>query len=243
MAAETFQLVVRTGPNPGKTFELTQDDLTIGRDIGNHIVINDPEVSRKHARLITQAGSYVIEDLGSTNGTFVNGQRLMGPHMLRNGETIMLGEKVSLAFEILGLDVDATVVGAASPPAAPPGPRDTYRIPPSAEEAYPPAPPPVVHTEVVSPPPPPPPVYQPSYSGQIPQGPAAPAYASPQPGAPVAEPYEAPPEEGGKTSRAWIYVGCGCLVVMLCCFVVAGLAFDYLNMYCQPPFNLIFNCP
>ena len=119
MASQTFQLVMHSGPNPGKIFELVQDELTIGRDIGNRIVINDPEVSRKHARLTMQSGGFVIEDLGSTNGTFVNNQRLIGPHMLRPGETIMLGEKISLEYEILGFDPNATMVSGAGPQAVP----------------------------------------------------------------------------------------------------------------------------
>ena len=142
MASQTFQLVMHSGPNPGKIFELVQDELTIGRDIGNRIVINDPEVSRKHARLTMQSGGFVIEDLGSTNGTFVNNQRLIGPHMLRPGETIMLGEKISLEYEILGFDPNATLVGAAGPQAAPAPSRETYRVE-TPDFGYPPiAPPP-----------------------------------------------------------------------------------------------------
>ncbi len=111
MAPQSYMLIMRTGPNPGKSFELTKNELYIGRDINNDIVINDSEISRKHARLILQAGGYVLEDLGSTNGSFVNGQRLMGPHVLRPGEVVMLGENVSLAFEP-GYDADATMVAA-----------------------------------------------------------------------------------------------------------------------------------
>ena len=117
MAPQTFQLVMRTGPTPGKTFALTVPELTIGREVSNNIVINDVEVSRKHARLVMQAGGYVLEDLGSTNGTFVNGQRLMGPHILRSGELIMLGENVGLVYEVQQ-DINATVIstaGAAAP--------------------------------------------------------------------------------------------------------------------------------
>ena len=109
MAPQSTMLIMRTGPTPGKSFELTKNELYIGRDINNDIVINDSEVSRKHARLILQAGGYVLEDLGSTNGSFVNGQRLMGPHVLRLGETVMFGENVSLVFES-GFDADATMV-------------------------------------------------------------------------------------------------------------------------------------
>jgi hypothetical protein len=154
MASQSFQLIMRTGPTPGKVFELNQSEMYIGRDVSNDIVVNDSEVSRKHSRLVLQAGGVMLEDLGSTNGTFVNGQRLMGPHMLRPGEMVMLGENVSMAFET-GYDADATMVSApAQPiytPPPPPQPRQTYVPPP-----------------------------QPAYSGQVPQGPAE-AYYEEQP--------------------------------------------------------------
>ena len=73
--ASQFQLIMRTGPTPGATFTLEGDQLNIGRDSTNEVTINDAEVSRHHARLTFQGGKYVLEDLGSTNGTFVNGQR------------------------------------------------------------------------------------------------------------------------------------------------------------------------
>ncbi len=240
MASQTSQLVIRTGPGQGKVFELLQDEITIGRDIANLIVINDPEVSRKHARLKAQpGGGYTVEDLGSTNGTFVDGQRLMGPHALRNGEVIMLGEKISLAYEIVGFDAEATLVSASGPqptPVAPPppAPRDTYRVMPSPEEPYQPRP---LQTEVV----PPPPAYQPSYSGQVPPGPAAPYTPSYEP--PV-EPYEeAPSFEEPKKNRTLLYIGCGVALLVLCCVVVGAVAFDSMNLYCTAAFKTFFNCP
>ncbi|MCK4898677.1 MAG: FHA domain-containing protein [Anaerolineales bacterium] len=132
MSSETFQFVMRTGPNPGEVFSLTKNEIYIGRDVNNDIAVNDQEVSRKHARLVMQAGGYVLEDLGSTNGTYVNGQRLMGPHVLRPGETVMLGENVSMVLEA-GYDADATIVSQA--PAVPsydptPPPQETYTPPP-----------------------------------------------------------------------------------------------------------------
>ena len=72
MASQSFQFVMRTGPNPGKVFDVSKSEIYIGRDINNDIVINDPEVSRHHCRLTQGGGGYTIEDLGSTNGTFVN---------------------------------------------------------------------------------------------------------------------------------------------------------------------------
>ncbi len=110
MASGTYLFVMNSGPNPGKTYELSQDEITIGRDIANNIVVNDAEVSRRHARLRLQAGNYILEDLGSTNGSFVNGQRLMGPHALRPGEQIMFGDHVSFSFEARQFDPNTTLI-------------------------------------------------------------------------------------------------------------------------------------
>ncbi|HEB66096.1 MAG TPA: FHA domain-containing protein [Chloroflexi bacterium] len=128
MPAPSFQLSMRTGPAPGKVFALSQDEITIGRDVSNDFIINDVEVSRRHARLSRQGMQFVIEDLGSTNGTFINGQRLAGPHVLRVGDVILLGENVTLVFEETSYDPNATVASPAM--AAPAGP------PPPPPQAY-----------------------------------------------------------------------------------------------------------
>jgi predicted component of type VI protein secretion system len=252
MAAQSFHLVMRAGPNPGKTYELAQSEITIGRDNANRVVVNDAEVSRKHARLVAQGGGYVIEDLGSTNGTFVEGQRLMGPHLLRPGETIMLGEKISLSFETIETNADATL-----PQASPPTPMETYRVTPTPEPGYPPAPqayepsPPPPYQPPPAYQPPPPPVYQPTPKAYEP--PPPPVYshqAQPE----QVEIYEQPAEsypisEEQPRKRTWLIVGCGCLIVILCCLVVAVVAyqFDTLDLYCEPPFDTMFswlwNCP
>jgi predicted component of type VI protein secretion system len=65
--------------------------------------------------LTFQGGKYVLEDLGSTNGTFVNGQRLAGPRVLKPGEVVSFGEQIVLVFEVVSIDPGATV---ASPRAA-----------------------------------------------------------------------------------------------------------------------------
>jgi hypothetical protein len=242
MASQSFQLVMQKGPNPGKIYELAQEEVTIGRDISNRIVINDPEVSRRHARLTLQVGGYVIEDLGSTNGTFVDGQRLMGPHLLRPGQTVMLGEKITMAYEALGFDPNATIVGVAG---GPPAAKETYRVPPG--EAIPGAPPPPTAQEAQPPAYVPPPA-APGYP------PAAPVYGG-QPPAATAEPYgavegvyeEEEEEETGRQPWKIALIGCGALVVVLCCLAVGAVAFDYLNLYCQPPFNalsgVLWSCP
>ncbi len=132
--ATQFQLVMRAGPNPGTTFSLEGDQMTIGRDSTNAIVINDAEVSRRHARLSFQGGKYLIEDLGSTNGTFVNNIRLTGPHVLKSGELISLGEQITLVFEALSFDPNATMMSQPPKPTmigSPPAPQPVSRPQPS----------------------------------------------------------------------------------------------------------------
>jgi pSer/pThr/pTyr-binding forkhead associated (FHA) protein len=104
------QLIMRSGPTPGAAFMLEGDQITIGRDPNNEITINDAEISRRHARLTYQGGKYILEDLGSTNGTFVNGQRLAGPRVLKPGEVVSFGEQIVLVFESTTFDPGATVV-------------------------------------------------------------------------------------------------------------------------------------
>ena len=129
--ASQFQLIMRTGPTPGAAYTLEGDQLMIGRDSTNDIVINDAEVSRRHARLTFQGGKYVLEDFGSTNGTFVNGQRLAGPRVLKPGEVVSFGEQIVLVFESVSIDPGATVM---SPRAA--------AVPSASRPAYAPPPPP-----------------------------------------------------------------------------------------------------
>jgi pSer/pThr/pTyr-binding forkhead associated (FHA) protein len=146
-----YQLIMRSGPTPGAAFTLEGDQITIGRDSTNGITINDAEISRRHARLTFQGGKYILEDLGSTNGTFVNGQRLAGPRVLKTGEVVSFGEQIVLVFEATTFDAGATVVSprAAAVPSVsrpvmppPPVPMDYAGSVPAS-----PVPTPVVTTE------------------------------------------------------------------------------------------------
>lgn len=70
-----------------------EDDMTIGRDSDNGIAITDPFLSGKHAMFMGQDGSYLIKDLDSTNGTFVNGEKLIDmPVRLKDGDRIHMGQ-------------------------------------------------------------------------------------------------------------------------------------------------------
>ena len=96
----TFKLtlVSTQSSTPPREFELAKSEIVIGRDEGVDIVIPTPAVSRRHARLMMDKDGYTIEDLGSSNGTFVNGDRLIGRHTLRNGDQIRLGQAITLNY-------------------------------------------------------------------------------------------------------------------------------------------------
>ncbi|MEX0788553.1 MAG: FHA domain-containing protein [Anaerolineales bacterium] len=117
--AASFRMVVRTGPNPGMVYELTKEVALAGRDVTNDLVLGDAEVSRQHARLTRGQGGIVLEDLGSTNGTFVNGERLAAPRLLRPGDLVQMGENVTMIYESTAPESAATVMGGARPTSSP----------------------------------------------------------------------------------------------------------------------------
>lgn len=91
-------LVIRQGAQVGTTFSISGSEVILGREEGLEISIRDPEVSRRHARISWQGDSYHVEDLGSTNGTFLNGALVSSPQPLRAGDTIGIGQTV-LVFQ------------------------------------------------------------------------------------------------------------------------------------------------
>ena len=71
----------------------------IGRSRECDIVLSDQNVSRKHAEIRPSGGSWIVRDLGSTNGVKVNGRRIQGAQSLKRGDTIQLGTS-SVTFEL-----------------------------------------------------------------------------------------------------------------------------------------------
>jgi predicted component of type VI protein secretion system len=141
MPSSDFRMIVRTGPNPGTVFELTKDVSLIGRDVTNDVVVGDAEVSRQHSRLTRTPGGYVLEDLGSTNGTFVNGERLVAPRVMNPGDLVALGETVSLTFDATSPEAAATVAQpAATLEPAKKAPRAAAQPDVQAQPAAPPSP-------------------------------------------------------------------------------------------------------
>jgi hypothetical protein len=77
----------------GKSFDLT-DELIIGRGDKSHIVLDDSYVSTVHARIFAKGDSYMVEDMGSTNGTYLNRRRINSPTELQRGDRLKIGKTV-----------------------------------------------------------------------------------------------------------------------------------------------------
>jgi ABC-type multidrug transport system ATPase subunit len=94
------KIVVREGPNPGQEFELSQTLTVIGRLPGaqSEIIIDAPGVSRRHAQISRRDNQHIIEDLNSSNGTYLNGERLLAPAELKSGDVIGLGQAIELVY-------------------------------------------------------------------------------------------------------------------------------------------------
>ena len=86
-------LVIIDGPHAGATFPLDQGNITLGRSTHNTIVLDDEYVSGHHARVYQdpQSGQWVVEDLGSTNGTYINESRMPGRAVLRPRVPVRIG--------------------------------------------------------------------------------------------------------------------------------------------------------
>ena len=233
MSNSEAKLTVRQDPSSEQEYPLGEGAVVLGREAFNDIVVYDPEVSRRHTQISFQEGRYIIEDLGSTNGTFVNGRRVNTPMPLHNGDVIEIGEAARIIFSSTAdpfgetvarpdtvQDMDKTI---ADPSAIP----DWQPELAAAELPVEPAP-----AE-----------FEPLATAQV---------SPPVGGVPVGDDQEAlpPPAEEKRDNRRY-FIGCGCLFLLTvvgCAatvFLLDALASDFL--YCgpaQPIFEIVgATCP
>jgi pSer/pThr/pTyr-binding forkhead associated (FHA) protein len=89
---KNFKLNFRSGFLAGREETISTKEIIIGRDPVHPMSIDDVKVSRNHLKIFSENELLMLEDLGSTNGTFVNGKRVTNPTRLRNGDLVSLGE-------------------------------------------------------------------------------------------------------------------------------------------------------
>ena len=109
-----YQLRGHSGPVADRVIELVEPDITLGRDLSNDIVIGDSEVSRNHARLTWQGDGYTIQDLKSTNGTWVNGNTAMRASRLTAGDMVAVGKVSVFVYELVPEPMMDTTPGQAA---------------------------------------------------------------------------------------------------------------------------------
>ena len=84
-------LVVKRGPNAGSKFVLEKETTQVGRHPDSDIFLDDVTVSRRHAEFVRQAEGYLVRDVGSLNGTYLNRERL-DEAVLENGDEVQIGK-------------------------------------------------------------------------------------------------------------------------------------------------------
>jgi pSer/pThr/pTyr-binding forkhead associated (FHA) protein len=92
------------GDQSGRKHQLIEDENFLGRSVENQIVIASKRVSRQHARIWREARAWMLDDLSSANGTFLNDERVLAPIVLRDGDKITIGD-VSFSYH----DPEATI--------------------------------------------------------------------------------------------------------------------------------------
>ena len=95
-----------SGARVGAVFHLDRSELMIGRSQRAELSFEDDGVSRTHARIRREGSEYIVEDLGSRNGTFVNGLRVKGPTRVQDGDKLQLGRSTILKFFVGMVETD-----------------------------------------------------------------------------------------------------------------------------------------
>jgi len=89
--------LISKGTEPKSGFPLKKEIVLVGRSIGSDVFLNDKSISRRHAQVVKNSDGFIIKDLDSRNGTFVNGKRIE-EQLIRDGDEVSLGN-LSFVFK------------------------------------------------------------------------------------------------------------------------------------------------
>src|SRR6267142_7259985 len=156
-----FTILIQEKGGEQRRMVFNKPEVTIGRVQGNDIVLPKGNVSKRHARIVLKDGKFIIVDLKSTNGTYVNGRKITSPLVVKDSDKIYIGDFIVGVDEAASNEGDSASEPTTAPPpdrpvatpdVRPPRPTEAQPMPPSslpmnvgADErpAVPPASPPV----------------------------------------------------------------------------------------------------
>ena len=97
-----FAIVVNEKGGEQKRLEFDKPEVTIGRVQGNDIILPKGNVSKRHSRIVLKDGKFIIVDLKSTNGTYVNGRKITSPLVVKGSDKIYIGDFILSIEELAG---------------------------------------------------------------------------------------------------------------------------------------------
>ncbi|HTR56388.1 MAG TPA: ATPase, T2SS/T4P/T4SS family [Kofleriaceae bacterium] len=175
-----FTIIIQEKGGEQRRMVFNKPEVTIGRVQGNDIVLPKGNVSKRHARIVLKDGKFIIVDLKSTNGTYVNGRKITSPLVVKDSDKIYIGDFIVGVDEAASGEGDGPSETTTSPPGGERMQPMMDARPPRPTEAAPQAMPMPMPTPISSPPPAPPPPHM----SQPMEPPAPPPPAPPPPSGP-----------------------------------------------------------
>lgn len=103
-----FSILISEKGGETKRMEFDRPEITIGRVAGNDIVLPRNNISKRHSRIVFKDGKFIVVDLKSTNGTFVNGRKITGPLVVKGSDKIYVGDFIVTIEEGTGAATSST---------------------------------------------------------------------------------------------------------------------------------------
>src|SRR5690349_2456088 len=128
-----FTIIIQEKGGEQRRMVFNKAEVTIGRVQGNDIVLPKGNVSKRHARIVLKDGKFIIVDLKSTNGTYVNGRKITSPLVVKDSDKIYIGDFIVGVDEAASAEGDGPSETTTSPPGG-------DRLPPPMADARPPRP-------------------------------------------------------------------------------------------------------
>lgn len=120
-----FTVIVQEKGGKTQRLQFNKSEITVGRVQGNDIVLPKGNVSKRHSKIVFKEGKFIVVDLKSTNGTYVNGHKIASPQVIKSTDKVFIGDFVLEIEE--GANGEA---GMGAPPPMPPGPGAPATAPP-----------------------------------------------------------------------------------------------------------------